>query len=168
MVKIKIERSEVKDIKANPGWSLIYGRRKVGKTFMLKNYVPYDIYFSVRIDRSVSCSGLPVSEFKELDDFKRAVTDSLTKEKTVVVDGFQRLPVNILEDIAQAHPKGRLILTGSSMKVTKEIIDKKSPLLGLMMPYRLGLISPPDVLKKVSQHIGIEKAIEFGPLFSDP
>ncbi|MEM3227829.1 MAG: hypothetical protein QXK65_02695, partial [Candidatus Micrarchaeaceae archaeon] len=41
---LEIERRERKDLAANKGWILVYGRRKVGKTYMLRRYVSWDIY----------------------------------------------------------------------------------------------------------------------------
>ncbi len=42
---IVIPRMEVYEIKKE-GWVLIYGRRKVGKTFLVRNFVDYTHYFS--------------------------------------------------------------------------------------------------------------------------
>ncbi|RLE93421.1 MAG: hypothetical protein DRN04_07110 [Thermoprotei archaeon] len=68
-----IYRTEVLDISKIPGWILIYGRRKVGKTFLVKNFIPHDEYFLVRRDLTiVSSKGekLRYSEFlKKSVDF---------------------------------------------------------------------------------------------------
>jgi uncharacterized protein len=168
MVQELITRRESEEINANPGWSLIFGRRKVGKTFMIEHFVKFDIYTYVRIDRSVAVKGLPINEFTDLADFKKAVMDALMQKKTVVIDEFQRLPAKILEDIAAVHPSGRLMLCGSSMRVSNEMLGRNSPLLGLLRPFKIGLISPRDLLTSLSHDMSVEKAVEFGPLLRDP
>jgi len=146
MVHIIVPRHEAKTITENPSWSLIYGRRKVGKSFMIENFIPHDVYFSIRLDRSVYCRGFIVSELSDLGTFRDNVVDLLKSGKTVVIDEFQRLPPTVVEDISKVHPKGKLILSGSSMRVSTEIMGKNSPLLGLLRPFRIGLISPSDLL----------------------
>jgi predicted AAA+ superfamily ATPase len=38
-----IPRKETKDVKPAKGCVLIYGRRKVGKTFLVRNFIEHDI-----------------------------------------------------------------------------------------------------------------------------
>ena len=97
MVKIVLERSESSEISSNPGWALVFGRRKVGKTYMIQNFVPHDVYFSVHTDRSVSARGFDVTEFPEPATFTEAAKNLLSGGKTVVIDEFQRLPSGLLE-----------------------------------------------------------------------
>ena len=42
-----IQRKEAGEIAEAPGWLLVFGRRKVGKTFLVKNTLRWDVYFSV-------------------------------------------------------------------------------------------------------------------------
>ncbi len=168
MVHVIIPRKEATAINENPGWSLVYGRRKVGKTFMIEHFIKHDIYFSVRLDRSIFCRGFIVNHMSDLEAFKDNVIGLLENEKTVVIDEFQRLPTRFLEDIAKAHPRGRLILTGSSMRVSLEILGKNSPLLGLLRPFKIGLLSSSDVLAVMGPKIGDEEAVRLVSLFMDP
>lgn len=168
MVQISVRRQEAQIIINNPGWSLIFGRRKVGKTYMVENFIPHDTYFYVRIDRSVSAKGFVVSEIMDLKILVNGVIDLLTAGKTVVIDEFQRLPLSIIEDISRTHPSGRLILTGSSMKVAKEILGKNSPLLGLLRPFRIDLISSCDLMASLKDVMPSERMIEYGPFLRDP
>jgi len=168
VVHIEVSRTVAKDIQSNPGWSLVYGRRKVGKTYLIENFVKHDAYFSVRIDRSISAMGVGVDMIDDLGVFLRSVVDLLTRGKIVVIDEFQRLPMNVLEEISRSHPSGKLILTGSSMKVVAEITGRNSPLLGLLRPFRIGLIKPSDILKNLSTTLKPETAIEHAPLLRDP
>ena len=168
MVHISIGRSEAGNIRNNPGWSLVFGRRKVGKTYLIENYVPHDVYFYVRIDRSVSSNGYMMSEIGDLSTLKNAVVDLLERNRVVVIDEFQRLPMKTLEDISRLHPRGRLILTGSSMKVANMILGRNSPLLGLLRPFKIDIISPADLLRATSPILGPRNAIEYGPFLRDP
>ncbi len=168
MVHISVPRFEAERINSNPGWSLVYGRRKVGKTYLINNFVPHDANFYVRLNRSISASGYLVDEIGDLEVFRNGVISLLKEGKTVVIDEFQRLPMNILEDIARVHPTGKLILTGSSMRVANKILGRNSPLLGLLMPIRIEQITPVDLLNAVSPTMGPVGAIEYGPFLRDP
>jgi AAA+ ATPase superfamily predicted ATPase len=48
-----IYRDEADEIKKMKGWILIYGRRKVGKTFLIRNFLDYDVFFRVNRDGSI-------------------------------------------------------------------------------------------------------------------
>src|SRR5574341_2416270 len=87
-----IYRDEVDEIKSIKGWTLIYGRRKVGKTFLIKNFLEYDVFFRVNRDGSVSAEKFVISTINNMDDFSRTVYELLSKGNTVVIDEFQRLP----------------------------------------------------------------------------
>lgn len=165
---IVVQRSETEEIKNLGGWVLIAGRRKVGKTYLIKNFLEYDAYFLVKTDRSVYAEKIPFTHIETLDAFIRTVKDLLSNEKTVIIDEFQRLPMSFLEEIATVHPHGQLILSGSSMRVAKEIFGKKSPLLGLVQPYMLSMARAEDVLRSLAGKMSVEKAIEIAPYVRDP
>ncbi len=162
-----IYRDEADEIKSIAGWTLIYGRRKVGKTFLIKNFLKYDVFFRVNRDGSISAEKFAISTINNMDDFSKTVHELLSGGNTVVIDEFQRLPEPVLEKISQAHPEGKLILSGSSMRVIKKISGSKSPLLGLTMQYRLGLIKPANILRELSKKMDAIPAIEIAPYISD-
>ncbi len=168
MVHVRVARRISKDIEANPSWSLIYGRRKVGKTFLVENFVAHDVYFSVRVDRSISARGIDIHRLGDLDDFTRMVSDLLGEDRTVVIDEFQRLPMVVMEDISRAHPNGRLILTGSSMRVVERYTGRNSPLLALVRPFKLDLIRPSDILVSLVERMSPEEAVSSAPILRDP
>ena len=168
MVHEQVARRISNDIEANPGWSLIFGRRKVGKTFLVDNFVAHDVFFTVRIDRSISARGIDLQRLSDLDDFTRVVTDLLNEGKTVVIDEFQRLPMVVMEDIARAHPNGKLILTGSSMRVVERYTGRNSPLLALVRPFKLDIIRPADILASLVDRMSPEKAVSSAPILRDP
>jgi AAA+ ATPase superfamily predicted ATPase len=168
MVNINVIRSEADEISANPGWSLVFGRRKVGKTYIMRNFVPHDVFIHVRSDRSIVATGMDLDIIPDADTLSKLVVGRLRAGKTVVIDEFQRLPVTSLESIATVHPNGRLILTGSSMQVANDLLGGNSPLLGLLRPFSIGQISASDILKATAPKLGAEEAIWAAPVLRDP
>lgn len=162
-----IYRDESDEIKKLNGWILIYGRRKVGKTFLIKNFLDYDVFFRVNRDGSILAEKFVISTINNMDDFSRAVSELLLADKKVVIDEFQRLPESVIERISTLHPKGKIILSGSSMRVIKKLFGSKSPLLGLAMQYKLGLIRPNNILRELSKKMDAMQAIELAPYLAD-
>ncbi len=162
-----IYRDESDEIKKLNGWILIYGRRKVGKTFLIKNFLEYDVFFRVNRDGSILAEKFIISTINNMDDFSRAVSELLLADKKVVIDEFQRLPESVIERISTLHPKGKVILSGSSMRVIKKLFGSKSPLLGLAMQYKLGLIRPVNILRELSKKMDAVQAIELAPYLAD-
>ena len=68
-----IERKEVEYLNKTKAWSLVFGRRKTGKTFLIENFVKFDDYFFVKKDRSVlhDDSNLSYESFFEI--FKKVI-----------------------------------------------------------------------------------------------
>ena len=168
MVKINVDRKEAELISSNPGWSLVFGRRKVGKTFMIQNFVPHDVYFHVRSDKAITASGIGLDIIPDFVTFSKLAASQLRSGKTVVVDEFQRLPPASLEDLTPAHPHGRLILTGSSMRVARELLAGNSPLLGFLRPFHVGQISASDILRGSAPVLGADEAVAMAPALRDP
>lgn len=161
-----IQRREAGELVKMPGWVLLYGRRKVGKTFLLKNYGRWDAYFSVRRDLAITAEGAP--PVSGLDSFCEEVKRLLREGKTVIIDEFQRLPESFLEEVASVHPHGRLILAGSSFRIVRSLFHPRSPLLGLVGEKRLGLISPHDCLRSLSKYFPPLEALLLAPYVRDP
>ena len=165
MSYITVIRREAEEIARQPGWLMLYGRRKVGKTFLLKNMVKWDLYISVRRDLSIRVE--PEREVS-LNSLADLVVNHLQNGETVIVDEFQRLPLSVLEDFCRAHPKGKLILAGSSLGVVRKYISPSSPLLGFFIPYKLSLINPLDILAELAKHRKAEEAVELAALLREP
>jgi uncharacterized protein len=165
---VQIERHEATDISKAKSWILVYGRRKTGKTYLLKNFTKWDCYFLVRKDGNVTYEENGNHGTLSALDLSRKVGDLLRSNRTVIVDEFQRLPQAFLEDIAAFHPNGKLVLTGSSFRVMNEVFGKRSPVLGLLAEHKIGLATPADVLSSLSKHMDAPAAIEFGAFARDP
>ncbi len=144
---IEILRREYKELlKIMNSWILIYGRRKVGKSFLVKKYIKSDLYFVITRDlQAYYLDGT----FRRLDEAFSQALKYLNDEKTVVIDEFQRMPEKYWDGLASVHPRGRLILVGSSFRISNRVLDKRSPLLGLVLPFRLDIIKYADILSQV-------------------
>jgi len=143
-----IERSnELGKIKEINKWILIYGRRKTGKTFLIKNFVKYDEYFFIKTNRNILTKD---SNSISYETFIEVLRLSLDSNKTVVVDEFQRLPTDFFDFLHFMEIHGKLILITSTLFLTKKLINSNSPLLGLFAEIPIGLISLEDTLKALS------------------
>ncbi|PIV70295.1 MAG: ATPase [Euryarchaeota archaeon CG01_land_8_20_14_3_00_38_12] len=164
---ISVDRKEVGNAKKIQGYLLIYGRRKVGKTYLVKNFLGYDVYFLVKRGGGILAEGVPLSKIDSFDQFIELTKSLLKDGKTVVVDEFQRLPGEFLDYVQSFHPHGRLILTGSSFHIVKEILSSKSPILGLFSELKLSLLSASDIFTALSKRMNEEKSFELAPYLRD-
>jgi AAA+ ATPase superfamily predicted ATPase len=163
-----VSRAEIERARKAAGYLFIYGRRKVGKTYMTKNFLKYDVYFLVKRGGGVIAEGAPLSNIESFRQFLEIVKSLLKNEKTVVVDEFQRLPSEFLDHVQTLHPSGKLILLGSSFHTVKEVLSPRSPVLGLFSELKLSLISPRDIFTALSQRVGAQKAFELSAYLRDP
>lgn len=165
---ITVPRKEVKNVKNSKGWMLIYGRRKVGKTFLVRNFIDHDVYILVKRGGGALITGEPLRRTDDYNQVTEMVINELRIGKTVVVDEFQRLPADFIDSLQMYYPNGKLILLGSSMHVAKDITSRKSPLLGLLSEIRLSILSPIDIFISLSKRIGPENALMLSPYLRDP
>ncbi len=164
---VVLKRSEVEEIKEMPPWVLLFGRRKVGKTYLIKNFLDYDVYVAVRRDGSSLTEGLKFTQVDSPRDLMDMLGEKMREGRTVVVDEFQRLPKWFIDEIAMQHPNGKLILSGSSMRVVNEVLGSRSPLLLLIFPYRLGLVRPRDLLASLTELDPVD-AVQYGAFLQEP
>ena len=144
---MEILRREYKDVKGFNSWTLVYGRRKVGKSFLVRKYVNYDLYYV--ITRDLQAYFPDEKAYKSLNEAFQLTVSRLREGKTVVIDEFQRMPERYWDGLSVEHPNGKLILVGSSFRIMGKLLDRQSPLLGLVLPYRLDIIHYADVLRQV-------------------
>ncbi|MEM2410149.1 MAG: ATP-binding protein [Thermofilaceae archaeon] len=166
---VVIERWEGYWLGSEKAWTLVYGRRKTGKTFLLKRYVGWDAYYTVgRSGYGVMERG--GSELLPYREGLKAVIDSLRSGDTVVIDEFQRLPEWAWDWISSAAGSrgGRLVLCGSSVGIVSRVFDRRSPLLGALNPFRVDLASPSDAVRSLSRHLPPSRALLWSVLARDP
>jgi len=140
-----IERRECCELKRAGGWLLLYGRRKVGKTTLVKTCVKYDMYILV----TQTLKALVGGELVALDKALGEAEAVLRRGGVVVIDEFQRLPPDY-HDLVSAWPRsGVLIAAGSGHGIVEKVLSRNSPLLGLLLPYKVDILAYEDVLASV-------------------
>ena len=130
---------------------------------MLRDLCKFERYYTVKKDLSIVCKEKTLTIDGCVDEIKKL----LSENKTVVLDEFQRLNESVLEELSLVHPKGRLIVSGSSLRIVKKIFEPKSPLLGFFMPMKIGLINPTDTIKGIKESDN-EKRIALATFIREP
>lgn len=165
------EWGPLRRLAAEQGWLLVYGRRKTGKTFTARLLLPWRLYATVSRDRSVLLerrTGWP--KVAEPWDAMRIIEEELRQGHLVVIDEFQRLPEETWERLPLLHAEteGGLVLAASSLGAAKRVFDRRSPLLGLLVPYHLPIISYADVVASLAPRLPPRRAALWGLLLREP
>jgi hypothetical protein len=136
-----IPRRELEDTLRDYDWLIVFGRRKTGKTFYVREKAEYDRYFIVTRNKVL----IDVDKGEEFTqkEFQKLLP-ILIREEKIVIDEFHRLDEPIFSTLQALSGKGKIILITSSMHYFKNLI--KSPLLGLFELKEVGLVDPRDVL----------------------
>ncbi len=131
-------------------WLLVYGRRKTGKTWLLRRCIEWSLYAT--ITRSGECileerdTGYRVAGLGECID---AIAKRLRRGSgSIVIDEFQRLPTRYWDVIALTGQEAEagLIACGSSLGIAARIFNRNSPLLGLFEAFRVDLVDVADTI----------------------
>ncbi|OGJ16902.1 hypothetical protein A3K73_00490 [Candidatus Pacearchaeota archaeon RBG_13_36_9] len=139
-----IQRKEAEQLKERKTWLFVFGRRKTGKSFLVKNFIKWDDFFFVKRDKTIlSESGESIS----YETFINILRRELNNNKTIVVDEFHRLGADFLDVIHALNKKGRLIVISSTLYLSKNLLGSKSPILGLFSEFPVRIIGLDDVLK---------------------
>lgn len=162
-----IQRAIAQKLKALKAWTLVYGRRKTGKTFMVRNSVLWDRYFFIRRDRTISDDSGTLS----YETFIEALRNGLVEnKKTIVIDEFHRLPENFFDYLHQISPdrKGRLILVSSTLSLAKRFFSPRSPLLGLFAEMPVPIFSLNETLAALPKNFPQKDKLELAVLMREP
>ncbi len=162
---IDIKRRELADIQKINSWILLYGRRKVGKTYLLRR-LAHDAYFLVRRDGTILCEGVMQKRIDDAAVFSNLVHDMLVAGKTIIIDEYQRLPTEFFDELASSHPSGKVILSGSAVSTLHKFFGTSSPMLGLLAEYKLGLASSSDSLEATSHFKA--NSVPYAAFIRDP
>jgi len=167
---ITVPRSEVKEIEEPKGWVLVFGRRKTGKTFLVRKLMRHDYYFFVTRGGEIFDATGEGIEILSYQAFRERIRRLIEKRAVIVIDEFQRLPGEFLDFLHFLKPSARakLVLVGSSMLVARKVLSTRSPLLGIVKPVRVGLIRPADIFATLSRAVEPAKALKLSPLLRDP
>jgi hypothetical protein len=146
-------------------WVLVYGRRKTGKSYFVKNNIKWDKYYFVGRSGDIFVDDEKIG----YETFVREVVQSLENEKTIVIDEIQRLPEEFFDRLHNIGVKGRLIAITSTIWLTKELLGKRSPLLGLFSEFRMDIIDERDILLNLHDRIKDPKElIEYAVFLREP
>ena len=159
-----IDRKETDELKKIKKWILVYGRRKTGKTFMVRNFIKYDNYFFVKRDRSILTKNKSVS----YDAFIELFGELLKNNKRVVVDEFHRFGDEFLDYLHYVEKKGQVILISSTLHTSKKLLDTHSPILGIFAEFPLRILSLEDVLNSIGKKEKGKELVELGILLREP
>ncbi|MGC9085297.1 MAG: AAA family ATPase [Thermoproteota archaeon] len=164
-----VSRREEEAIKRMKGWILVYGRRKTGKTFLLRRVFTQSRYFVITRSGGVVVKNKNELSYIGLEEAIGLIGKLLKSKEVVILDEFQRLPDSYWEAIALQHPNGKLIVSGSSFGILKRVFEKKSPLLGLLTPFKMDLISYSDAILSLRDICSsLKDALLWGLIIRDP
>ena len=153
-----IKRREEEEIRRIKNWTLIYGRRKTGKSTLVKKNLKMDYY--VLIADSNNAITLDDTVVK-IDDAMKEVKGILRRGGVAVIDEFQRLPEIYWAMISNWDKEGILVIIGSSYGIVNKVFDRNSQLLGLFTPLEIDIISYEDVLTQIRDPV-------LSTLYRDP
>jgi AAA+ ATPase superfamily predicted ATPase len=161
---IIIKRNEAEIINSIDKWILVYGRRKTGKTFLIKNFVKHDKYFFVKRGKTI------INEYEQsYDSFKELLKEYLRNNKTIVIDEFHRLGDDFLDYLHSLSPHGKVILVSSTLYLSKKMFSSKSPLLGLVAEVPVRLIPLDLCIKEISKlGFGKKETVEISIFCREP
>ena len=155
---------DLRRIEDSGQWKMIYGRRKTGKSFIVKNFLKYDKFFFVNRDSSVIDEQENAYTYNEFF----AIFKELFGEKTIAIDEFHRLPPGFQDFLHSAGVSGKLILITSTLWLANELLGKGSPLIGLVSPIRISQIDEADILKALSPELSGKNIIEAATYLREP
>lgn len=124
-------------------WVMVYGRRKTGKTFLVKQFQRYDRFYFVGRDRTIleeDMTQVPYDVF--IDRLRRDLKD----DRTVVVDEFHRLGEGFLDILHAMDMKGKLILISSTLHLSRTLLSGSSPLIGKVQEVKVPPVDFIDLL----------------------
>ena len=166
LIMVSIIRFSDLDRWRNVGrWVLVYGRRKVGKSFFIRNNVKWDKYYFIGRSGSIFIDDETIG----YDAFRRELIKGLENDETIVVDEFQRLPKEFLDVLHGMGVKGKLIAVTSTLWLSKEIFEASSPILGLFSDFKMGIIDEMDILQNMQKYIkDSRRLLEYSIFLREP
>ncbi|MBI5065708.1 ATP-binding protein [Candidatus Woesearchaeota archaeon] len=166
MVVIITRNTEIQKLLKAKNWLLVYGRRKTGKSFLVENFTKWDHYFFVKSGGEI----FDKVAKKDIDYSSLIVLleELIKTNKLVVIDEFHRLPKDFLDFLHINSGKGRFILVSSTLWLSKRLLEKDSPVLGLFGELLIDIISEEDILKFLSNKFSPEDAVVLGTYLREP
>ncbi len=130
---------------------IVYGRRKTGKTFLVKKIFSGENYLFVKRDRTIYWENEDsVINYEEL---KRSI---IREDGIFIIDEFHRLPKDFMDFLHIKAPQNVVLVT-STLWLAKRMLSASSPILGLFSECRLDIIDERDILRNLVKEIGNKK-----------
>ena len=166
IIMIIIQRRELDKV-LNSKWLLIYGRRKTGKTFYIREKARYNKYFIVTKSKTVI--ELQSGEELNQEGFRRLLPLLLETEERIIIDEFHRLNEPFFSMLQAMSGRGKITLITSTLHYFRKIVGKNSPLLGLFELKSVGLVDPRDSII-FAQSLGLsgKSLLEVACLVREP
>ncbi len=142
---------------------LVYGRRKTGKSFFVREFTEWDKYYLVGRGGyvwDIEKRGRKFTYEEFLNIFPEVCEGA-------VVDEFHRLPTSFLDQIQAYQPK-EITLVTSTLHLAKELVSGNSPIMGMFSEIEVGLISPLDVLRDISEYYDGRELLEMAVYLREP
>ncbi len=147
----KIKRFNELEICKNANSILIYGRRKTGKTFFVKNYLRYDYYFFIGKGDNIFMEKLTKKGTELNYESFFSLFKNIAQEKIIAIDEFHRLPQGFLDYLHYNKPKKIILLTSTLWLATNMLEKKDSSLLGIVNPVKFSITSEIDIIKNLTK-----------------
>lgn len=161
-----IHRKEAGILKSCKSWIFVFGRRKTGKSFLVKKFIDWDEYFFVKRDKTILSEKEGDLSYETLINILKR---ELNENKTIVVDEFHRLGDDFLDFIHSLDKKGKLIIISSTLFLSKKLLKEKSPILGLFTEMLLRIIDFGDALKALKKaRLTKKELVENAILLREP
>ncbi len=161
-----ILRKENDVLKSCRDWVFVFGRRKTGKSFLVKNSSNWNEYFFVKRDKTI------LSEKEDsisYETFLNILKRELNQNRTIVVDEFHRLGDDFLDFIHSFKKTGKLIVISSTLFLSKRLLKGRSPILGLFSELPIRIISLRDTLTALSKmKLSKKEHVENAILLREP
>ncbi len=165
MIMVTVTRHSILKIPPRPP-VIIYGRRKTGKTFFVKNFLKPKHYFFVKRNKKIYYE----NKKKNLNytSFEIILDELLERGDIIAIDEFHRLGDEFLDFLQTKSPKNLILIT-STVHLFERMVGKKSPILGLFSEYEFGIIDPRDILLEFSKYIkDPKKLVEYSVFLREP
>lgn len=164
MKKILIRKIDLKRWEKVGRRVLVYGRRKVGKSFFVRNFTRWDDYFFVKRDGGI----IDLEKGKEIS--YEYLKDLLLRERDrrVVIDEFHRLPDDFLDFLHAFGDDINLVLITSTLWLAQRIFAGDSPILGIFQRFKMEIIDERDILLGLSDILSGKRLVETAVYLREP
>ena len=153
--------TDIERLKNTPFPILVYGRRKTGKTFLVKHTINGK-YFFVRRDRSILHEKKTIRE----ETLRELIEERDKRGEISIIDEFHRLGEEFMDYLHYTSPKNVILIT-STLNLAKHLLSSSSPLLGLFSEFRVDLIDERDILRNLKEK-EIENKVEKAVYLREP